>query len=980
MITPLDEVEAVLAFDEEWAAWLDTDLGGDGPFARAVAGAVRLGLWNPVTSLRPIASSFHENRDLIEGVSFAVAGEVPRIAARRVVDAIPELHTLLDHAPDGDDRLEPHVRSVLAFAEELQAESPDSDGATPMLAERPRLKTTSGRKDAWGFDEDGVSIVQRTRDLLADLEATADAEINGLRVRVLGGMLDETARFVLDYAVRRQADGEAEFHDMLVWARDLLRDDLSALAHFRGRYSRVLIDEFQDTDPLQTELALLLAGSDGAGGAPRAGALFLVGDPKQSIYRFRRADIATMAGIVSSVSGGPVHLVHNFRAHKRLVAWCNHVFSSWMAAGAPHQADYVDLETDIEAPQTDPPMGAHFIGGPRDFSNIDAVRREEAQDIARVAREVCAGAWQVRDGDGREKKRPSRPGDLCVLFPRRTSLPYLEEALEESGVPFSLEGHSLVFLTQDVRDLVNCLRAIDDPSDQVSLVAALRSPAFACSDVDLWRWAAGGGGFNYMARHDGGGPVSRAFDALRTYHELRMQAPATVLIERFVRDRRLRELVCSGGRRRERWRRIELVIERARALAEAGRPSLREFLNWAQERADERVRMPEGGGAAGTDAVQLMTVHQAKGLEFPIVLLCGLNGRPPRSGAPVLFGSSPGDVGVRLGGSTSGFETARYEPLADDEKEADRQEAIRLMYVACTRACDHLIVSMYDQEGTKGERLVADLAEHAAGAGDLWREAEPLTYTERAPDRPAVEPFGDPASRRRWIADRDAALTRAKHPGSVSASSLETTAERAAGSAKDEREERETEPWRRGRAATAIGSAVHAVLQEADLETGSDLADIARRCALAEEMGQHTDEVRELAEATLESPVVRRAASAPWKDREVYVSADLDGVGVLDGIIDLIFEDCSGALVVVDFKTDRVPETGSLEAAATPYVPQLGAYAEAVRRATGRDVSEAWLVFSRRARAGLDAEYRIPDVADAAAKARARALEELRLA
>ena len=173
---------------------------------------------------------------------------------------------------------------------------------------------------------------------------------------------------------------------------------------------------------------------------------------------------------------------------------------------------------------------------------------------------------------------------------------------------------------------------------------------------------------------------------------------------------------------------------------------------------------------------------------------------------------------------------------------------------------------------------------------------------------------------------------------------------------------------------------MHAVLQEADLETGSDLADIARRCALAEEMGQHTDEVRELAEATLESPVVRRAASAPWKDREVYVSADLDGVGVLDGIIDLIFEDCSGALVVVDFKTDRVPETGSLEAAATPYVPQLGAYAEAVRRATGRDVSEAWLVFSRRARAGLDAEYRIPDVADAAAKARARALEELRLA
>ena len=195
---------------------------------------------------------------------------------------------------------------------------------------------------------------------------------------------------------------------------------------------------------------------------------------------------------------------------------------------------------------------------------------------------------------------------------------------------------------------------------------------------------------------------------------------------------------------------------------------------------------------------------------------------------------------------------------------------------------------------------------------------------------------------------------------------------------KEEYAEREDEPWRRGRAATAVGRAVHAALQEVDLSVGEGLAGIAGRSARAEAIPDRADEVEALAKAALSAGIVRRASGAPWLGREVYVSADLDGAGVLEGIIDLIFEDGASDLVLVDFKTDRVPETGSLEDAAVPYVPQLGAYAEAVRRTTGRDVSEAWLVFARRAAAGLDAEYLIPDVVAAAEQARALALRALR--
>ena len=982
IITPLDEIEAELAFRDEWTGWLDRELEGEGSLATAVAGAIRLGLSNPVQRVYDVAWNFHQNRDLITASDFAAEGDVPRVAAGRIVDAIPDLGALLSHAPGGDDRLEPHVRDVLAFAEDLRAAGPDSGEATTLLAERPRLKTRLGQRNAWGLDDDGASVAQRIKDLLTDLEDRADGEIAALRARVLGRMLQQVVRFVLDYADQRRRDGAAEFHDMLIWARDMLRDNPSAASHFRRRYTHVLIDEFQDTDPLQTDLARLLAGGVGGGNDLRPGALFLVGDPKQSIYRFRRADVAAMAGILGQIPGERVHLTHNFRAHTRLVEWCNGVFSSWMDVSGPHQAEYVDLQTDAAPPPADPPLGAHFIGGALDAPNLDAVRRIEARDIARIASEVCAGAWSVRQSDDSRETRPSRPGDLCILFPSRTSLRYLEDALEEAGAPFSLEGQSLVFLTQEVRDLVNCLAAIDDPSDQVSLVATLRSPAFGCSDVDLWRWKEAGGRFDYLADRHTDGPVSRVLSALREYHEQRMTMSAPRLIEDFVRRRRLRELACSGPGRREGWRRIELVIEQARALAGAGRPSLREFLDWARERAARGTRMPEGSATSDTDTVRLMTVHQAKGLEFPIVLLAGLNVRRSHGPGNVIHGRTPGDVGVRLTGDPAGFRTDAYDRLTAEEAEAGRQESVRLMYVACTRACDHLIVSMFDQADATGERLTAQFAEHTREAERLWREATPLKYTQPPSRVATTKPFGDPAHREKWIAGREEAIKRAAQSGTVSASSLERPWENVPAAPKEEYAEREDEPWRWGRAATAIGRAVHAALQEVDLATGEGLAGIAERCTRAEAIPDRAGEVRKLAERTLATPIVRRAADAEadgrWLGREVYVSADLDGAGVLEGIIDLVFEDGAGALVLVDFKTDRVPETGSLEDAAVPYVPQLGAYAEAVRRTTGREVSEAWIVFARRTAADLDAEYLIPDIAAAAEEARALALGELR--
>ena len=175
---------------------------------------------------------------------------------------------------------------------------------------------------------------------------------------------------------------------------------------------------------------------------------------------------------------------------------------------------------------------------------IDAIRRQEAEDIAGLLRQIVNQQWQTLDREateatGREAYRPVEYSDICVLMPSRTGLQILERGIEGQDIPYRLESASLIFETQEIRDLLNCLKAIDDPGNQVATVAALRSPAFGCSDVDLLCHYEGGGRFDYLQmpaeRRDG--PVTEALDTLQEFHQARVWDSAGALIDRFVRER-----------------------------------------------------------------------------------------------------------------------------------------------------------------------------------------------------------------------------------------------------------------------------------------------------------------------------------------------------------------------------------------------------------------------------------------------------------
>ena len=676
-----DEIRAGIKFEEEWRDWLDRHLDGETDLAPHLELALTLGL--TLNHLRTIARAFHQNYSDLADVDFA-ASESPRPSVMEpILDAAPELARLCHYSKNGPgDPLYDHVQNRLTLLRYQPATvTGPADDYRLLLALLP-LRQRQGRQGDWNADPDtGRNACAALKDLLSELDQQANEQIQNARRTALVPILEDLRQWVLEYARKRRAEGRAEFHDLLVWARELLRDDAGVRDYFRNRYTHLLIDEAQDTDPIQAEIAMLLAEPSGSEASdqdqaipwdqirPEPGKLFVVGDPKQSIYRFRRADVGQMKRLQFSMeqSGGrTLKLVQNFRSQEPVIGWVNHLFEQWMEEPREDGEDGSDSQAGYDA------MSALWVGdtgnpnSPRVWvlgnevmdSTIDPIRQVEAREIGLLLRQMVSEQWETLDqadtaDNGCETYRPVRYSDVCILMPRRTGLAALERGLEAADIPFRLESASLVFETQEIRDLLNCLKAIDDPADQVAIVAALRSPAFACSDVDLLRHRAKGGGFDYLsdASPDRGNPdrgnpdqgdavVLGAFQALRSFHRARLDETTAALIDRFVRERELMESAVGHPRMREQWRRYRFLVEQAGRFNRAGGTTLRAFLQWVDDQiADNAPRYRDAssgirrGRRAGDDHPRLQGAGVSRGYPHRHQFVAK-QGRQPRHRGP----------------------------------------------------------------------------------------------------------------------------------------------------------------------------------------------------------------------------------------------------------------------------------------------------------------------------------------------------------
>ena len=970
----MDDTEATLRFDEAWAEWLEETLE-DPQFVSALERASRLGLNGPLDKLRTVARKLNENYDLLDPEAFSAGPEPQSIDVGYLEKMAKKWEELIEFCDSPDDRLFVHVtKNTLPLIAELAELSDSPDGFEALLAREDSVIAATlrtGNRKNWPGGL-GQGALKDLREGLASVQEQVDHWLFEARSAVIGQLISSVAHMVLNYVEVRRRNGRAGFHDLLVWTRDMLRNDAEALRHFRSRYTRLFVDEFQDTDPLQVEIVKLLARRD-PGGQLTPGALFVVGDPKQSIYAFRRADMQMTMRFRESTHIVDASLTANFRSNDAILSWVNHVFGQWMDDDDPFQARYVALEAGLSAPHApSSPDTAHcvrILGGEIDSRTVDAARAEEGEAIALLAAEFGAGMHSVRAADG--TVRPSSFRDLCILMPRRTALPSLESYLQDAGIPYVLQGQSQLFDTQEFRDMLNCLSAIDDPTDQVAVVAALRSPAFGCSDVDLWDWAASGHSFDFGdSVPESDLYVGDCLAELARYHRMRNRATTPELIETFVRERMLRELAASGPDWRERHRRIDLMSELARSVQDSGGRSLRDLVDWLRTRQSMGERMTESAPSIlGNDAVRVMTIHAAKGLEFPGVVITGLNTSSISRRDETVFDTDPeacASVAIGLGSGRSRFETGGYGEIAEKKKQIGDAEDVRLMYVAATRARDHLFVSLYRKAGDKST-LAAKLAQFSENASGMCEQYAPQGGSVTPDTQAVTQPWGSSANMEIWLSEQEAALAASGAPRSVSATSLKAH-DLPLPPQKQSPDNSDQEPWRKGRAATSLGLAVHAVLQEIDLNSGEGIVELASTQAIAHGVATQADEVADLAKAVLDSAVVREAVKSGRFWREAPVAAGVGQGKALEGIIDLIFESSPGELVIVDYKTDAV-RGRSLEQMAEPYRTQIGAYAEAVDKTTPARVVRAVLLFARPALTGDHCEYDVPDIEGAKTQA-----------
>jgi ATP-dependent helicase/nuclease subunit A len=772
---------------------------------------------------------------------------------------------------------------------------------------------------------------------------------------------------LVDYVQeRKREDGFLDFNDLLIISRRLL-DNRAILEVLRKRYRYILVDEFQDTDPLQAEIVMML--SDELGSLRRdssgRGKLFIVGDPKQSIYRFRNADIEIYQKVKKALSGEDsiIEINQNFRSLPGIINWVNMAFSQLMTGG-----DEEDFKPEYEAihPYREASGSSVVLLNmelDQSEERADQVRSVEAESIARFIHHLIEQGVEIEDPvDG--VVRPIGYGDIAILYRGTTGVENYENTLRSEGIPYLVEGGKLFFTRQEIRDLANAMWVIEDPWDSLSLTSVLRSPLFGFSDEELFMFVRRGGNINYL---DGKDTVDGNFeDFIKAFHLLadlhkgrNVRGPAETL-NRLIIETGYIHLCCIRSHGEQIVLNIRKLIQRAREFEKKGN-SFRSFARWFRDQDEQETAEGEFPMLdENEEAVKMLTIHKSKGLQFPVVIMANLVQKMNHHPWVILV--KGGRLSFKLRGE---WKTSDYDTMLEREKLRDNVESVRLLYVAATRARDLLVIP---KSPLKKRSYFEILAPYLTGEdkGDRKGKVSDLVQAVKVSDLPSLkatfrlfeslpgeESVGTPSyleKKRVWEARRKEVIEKARlaplviNPSMISEDKVHTD-----GVVRDSLPRvREMERNLDGKdyqqdLALRFGLAYHSVMNRIDFKS-KNIERITEPAVREFEIESAGKELHSLVSKTLSSDIISDARDSTLCLREVPFTIPVND-DFIDGRIDLLFY-TEGAWSLVDYKTDRVDEEMIDERKAS-YRSQICLYYAAINRMGLEPVDKLAIYFPR---------------------------------
>ena len=760
------------------------------------------------------------------------------------------------------------------------------------------------------------------------------------------------------YVTYKRSAALLDFDDLLHHARDLLKDSPAVRAALAKRYPRVLVDEFQDTDPLQAEILWLLAG-EGATSEPwhhhsiRPGALFLVGDPKQAIYRFRGADVQTYLLAKGSLAqrdpDAIIEINANFRTQEPILEFVNQHFRRMLGA-EQGQPGFTPLGA-MRPGGSGAGVAAFGIessdgdGKAERAPTVEELRRQEASTVADIVRGMI-GEYPVWD-KSEKRFRPARPRDIALLAPTGTSLWIYERAMEQRGIAIATQAGKGFYRRQEVQDLIAVVRVIANHRDTLALGCLIRGPLVGLTEeqiadqidgmrtaderetrLTIWTDPA-------LIRN---AVLRQALTVLQNLARKARRTTPYLLLAEAIDELNIRAILkARHPRGAERaLANVELVLETARAYAGRG---VGDFARAMWQRWDDGDAQSEGRPDAASDAVSITTIHAAKGLEWPIVIPIN-SATSPWSDRNFLYRRRDDSVHFKV----FDYPSPEHEAVLQEEEQEVRKERVRLWYVALTRARDLLLLPKQEQRKAGDWFSLLDIDVDALPLFDAAQlRGSPPKGTTESPNGQDFAQWKREAAAitaNQWLIDW---RQPSRHEGPLEVP--EPSEEVSVGEDAIPRvvpEVAEPRPIRGGR---ERGSILHKLMEEVLTgETAEDTPNLQERAAeLIAQLGLRNTadpkdgpssaEMAETIERTLQIPAVAELRPRLIPEYWLY-SGRVDGhsVSLTSGIADAVAVDESGSIdVVVDWKSDVDPDVAQI----TLYCEQVRDYLQATDACRG---------------------------------------------